>query len=121
MCKGWRAELQGRVDDGTGYMITAFFVAIERWVDSGESDLLAVGKMFLVIGVALALIFGPPVWWIQRSYEAEQATAQAQCLESGGGWAIVGHHPVTTTMLVGKVVIPTTSTVTDYGCVKVAP
>lgn len=79
-----------------------------------ESMLLSFAKWLLVFGVVTGLLMSPLLWYVSRAGEA----AESQCLEAGGAWTVVGHHQQTTTMLVGKVLVPSTTTVTDYGCVS---
>lgn len=72
--------------------------------------------------VMIGLIVGAVIWgvrWLVIEDAKEKAEAQAQCLASGRGWAVVGEHISTTYVMVGKVMMPIESKVKDYGCVEV--
>lgn len=96
-------------------MIRNAVMSLERWAFDDESVLLGTSKAILIICSALAIVFAPILYCSSR----QETTAENQCLRRGGGWAITGSHQQTTMMMVGKVFVPQTHTVTEYGCVQV--
>jgi nitrogen fixation-related uncharacterized protein len=98
-------------------MIRRACLAIEAWVDD-ESALLSIIKMMTIIALVVGLLISPFLWWVGHAGNADD-DEQSRCLASGGGWAIVGEHRQSTAVIVGKVVIPQTRWVSDYGCVEV--
>jgi hypothetical protein len=91
--------------------VRAAVLAVERWMDD-ESDIIGMAKGLVVFGIPTALLIILMAWLLAA---LEGRSAEADCLEDGRGWAIIGHHQEP--LLVGKVV--TSHTVTDYGCVEV--
>lgn len=95
-------------------MISEFFVKIENWIDD-ESFFLTMFKFCFILAIIGGAVIAPFV--IMANKESE--TEYRKCLDSGRGWAIVGSHQTTNMVWVGKVLIPQTHTVTDYGCLEV--
>jgi len=46
------------------------------------------------------------------------STEQIDCEQSGGSWEVDYIYPITTYVMVGKVMVPTTTYVTVYECVE---
>ncbi len=93
-------------------MIRRFLDGVEEWVMDEDNSLIAVGKMFLVAGVAIALVALPFVLLFGGGDSAE-----ATCQRAGNGWAIAGEHREMRYNPALK--MPTMVTVTDYACYPV--
>lgn len=92
-------------------MIRNFFLKVEEWMDD-DSFLLSIFKFcFVFILVGCVIMF--PFFMISK-YDPK--TEYKKCLDSGRGWAIVGKHETTNMVWVGRVLMPRTTTTTEYGC-----
>jgi hypothetical protein len=100
--------------EGEDGLIRRGLIWLENWAMDDESFFLSFGKFMLMVVVFVAMIAAPIIWWVGRGGNSEYEA----CLASGKAWAIVGSHPTTTPVLVGKVIVPIHSRATDYGCVE---
>lgn len=96
-------------------MIRSFLRKVEHWAFEDESFLLMLFKTTIVFGIAFSIVAFPIIIYLDTQDETEYN----KCLNSGRGWAITGSHIQHSFITSGKVMIPTTTTVTEYGCVEV--
>ena len=94
-------------------MIRRFFDWLEDWVFEDPNTIIGLAKGMFVVGIAGVLVLGPIVYLAAKHDEK----MIRECVQSGGTWQAVGTHQTTTYITVGKVVVPQTQTVTNYGCV----
>lgn len=95
-------------------MIRQWCLAIEEWTDD-DSFILSMFKFFLVFGTPCAILIAGLAFMCSRHGQSDED----RCLSSGKGWAIAGSHYATSMVMVGKVFVPQTYQVTDYGCYEV--
>lgn len=94
-------------------MIRRFFDWLEDWTMNDPNMFIGVSKFFLVIGVVGVVILGP-IFYLAAKHDEQMIR---ECVQAGGTWQAIGTHQTTTYITVGKVLVPQTQTVTDYGCV----
>jgi hypothetical protein len=92
--------------------------SFERWVFDEESTILGFLKLIVFVVAPILAVFIFVVGTFLWAIGADESTAMEKCHQKGGAWAVTGQRTVTGGFWSGKVWIPTTTRVTDYGCVK---